>query len=141
MTQEVGEAANDRETESHTAVRPLGCDVVSHLIELLEDARLMLGPDADPGVDDFDRDARTAPSRTDNDPSAPRVAHRVGDEVLEDPRVQRRIGVDRETRRHDRQRKTASGRLRRELGADPCKQRPQCNALPLGPQRARFQTR
>src|SRR5207248_1826987 len=81
--QQIGEAAHNREPESHAAVRPLGRDVVSHLTELLEDPRLMFGPDADSGVDDFHRDARSAPSRTDNDPTAPRVSNGIGDEIPE----------------------------------------------------------
>ena len=118
MAKNIGKTANDRQSESHSTVGFIGNDVVSNLIELLEDPRLMLDGNADAGIDDFNGDTRAAPSCADDNPASARIAHRIGNQVAEDAREERGIAVDGEMRRHHCEGKTAAGGLRREFDGD-----------------------
>ena len=56
--EQLREPARDREAESRAALHRVAARAGVHLLELVEDARLIVGRDADAGVDDLQRDPR-----------------------------------------------------------------------------------
>src|SRR5262249_58034856 len=96
-----GEAAHDREPESHApgAVALAGAD----LIELLEDPLALRLGDARARIPQLDRDAFAAAPDADDYPATRGVADRVGGEVVEDAFQQQGVAVDPGARRHDGQ--------------------------------------
>ena len=131
--EELREPPRDREPEPGAALHRIAARTGVHLLELLEDARLIARRDADAGVDDLQRDPRRdarratarasagssgvcrrgerlAESRRADEPRANRdaagrrVLHRVADEVHENLPQVRRIGAHARQRRADRDR-------------------------------------
>ena len=141
MVQNVAESANDRQTESHSAIRLVGRNVVPHLIELIEDARLMLDCDAYTRVDDVDCDAVAAPPRADDHAAAPRITNGVRSKIANDPFEERCIAVDCEPCRNHGEREASRCGLRPEFRLDAREQRRQRDGLLFGAQNAGLEPR
>ena len=94
--EQLGELAAERQAEAGALHATLERAV--DLRELLEDALLVLGGDADAGVGDRERDARRSsgqPARRHAHLAALGELERVGDEVAQDLRHLRLVGVER----------------------------------------------
>src|SRR6187455_245489 len=89
MSEKIGDAPNCRKTEAEAA-----CAIafwIVQLIELFEDAFMLLGRNAHAGVPDFDDNLATAFAARDQDAALIRVADRIRHQVREDTEEQRRI--------------------------------------------------
>ena len=81
--EQLREASRDREAEPRAALHRVAARPGVHLLELVEDARLIARRDADAGVDDLQRDPRAARVgrvrwRTQDPPACARAERRVG---------------------------------------------------------------
>ena len=112
MIERLGEAAHDRQAEPEAAVDGAAA---AFALELLEDRLAAAGRNAGAGVADLDANAVAAAARAEQHAAAPRVAQRVGDEVLQDALQQQGVGADIGAARPDRQLEAAGGGDRREF--------------------------
>src|SRR3546814_499093 len=110
MTQDVGQAPDDGQTESGAAAS-LARRIVE-LMELLEDPPALLLRDADPGIPDLDAQLAVAAPAPEQDAPFRRIADRVGQQVAENALEQMRIAVDHLAGRHHAQGEAALARLR-----------------------------
>ena len=89
MLERQRQAAHDGEAETETVPAVLARFAS---LELLKDRVAPLLRDAGPGVPHFDDPAAAPRPSADQHPAAPRIAQGVGDQVLDDPSQEQRIG-------------------------------------------------
>src|SRR5262249_15789896 len=91
MVEEAHQTLDDRQLEPQ-ALAAISLRIFQ-LAEFLKDFPMLVFRNTAPGIPDLDPNRLRRPPRTENDPAAIGVAHRVGEEVAHDPFQQHRITV------------------------------------------------
>ncbi len=135
MTEQPRDAIGNRQAEAQALA------VVAETAELLEDQRAVGRRDAGPAVPDLDPRRGADAAHADHDAPAQRVAHCIGEEVLEHAPQQLRVAVEPDRRGHVAQHQAFLLREYAELGGQSAQQRVGAERLPHRHQAAGVQAR